>query len=62
MNHLPQSGHPSESEPTRFGQRQMFCYNPISNAILRLLNLNFKMDTKFKTAQNQIPNMKMGGI
>lgn len=43
-------GHLSKSEPPRFGQRQAFCYNPLSDAVLRSLNLDFKMDTKFKTA------------
>ena len=55
-------GHLSKSEPPRFGQRQVFCYNYFYNAVLRLLNPDFKIDTKFKTAQNRILNMKKGGI
>ena len=56
------SGHLSKSEPTRFGQRQVFCYNSFYNAVLRLINPDFKIDTKSKTAQNWILNMKKGGI
>ena len=53
---------PVEICPPRFGQRQVFCYIHISNAVLRLLNLIFKMNSKFKTAQNRISNMKKGRI
>ena len=59
---LRQAGHLSKSEPPRFGQRQVFCYNSFYNAVLRLLNPDFKIDTKSKTAQNWILNMKKGGI
>lgn len=52
----------SESTPPRFVQRQVFCYNPFYNAILQLLNLNFKMNTKFKAAQNRILNVKKDEI
>jgi len=55
-------GQLSESEPPRFGQRQVFSYKFVYNAVLRLLNPDFKIDTKSKTAQNWILNMKKGGI
>ncbi len=55
--------HLLESPPhLRFGQRRVFCNNPFYNASLWLLNLNFKMDTKIKTVQNWMLNMKKDGI
>ena len=54
--------HLSKSEPPRFGQRQVFCYKYFYNEVLQLLYFDFKMDTKSKTAQNRILNMKKGGI
>lgn len=55
-----QSGHLSKSEPPQFGQRQVLYYNPLSNAALRFINLNFKIDTKIKTIHNRILNMEKG--
>lgn len=34
----------------------MFCYNPFSNTYLQLINLDFKMDIKIKTAKNPPQN------
>ena len=55
-------GQLSESEHPRFGQWQVFSYKFVYNAVLRLLNPDFKIDTKSKTAKNRILNMKKGGI
>lgn len=45
------SGYLLKSASPMFELWQVFCYYLIDNAILRLLNLNFKMDTKIKKAQ-----------
>lgn len=59
---MKEFGHILESEPPRFGRQQVLYYNPFYNAILWQLYFDFKMDTKSKTAQNRILNMKIGGI
>lgn len=60
--HVMLIGHLSKSEPPKFRQWQVFCYNPFYNAILWLFNLDFKMDTKIKTSQNRMQTMKKDGV
>lgn len=40
----------------------MICYNLVPNAVLRLLDPIFKMDTGFKTSQIWRSNVKKNGI